>query len=150
MRLQKEQIVVVHPLLDKLLHDYFKRTDAKNGVPPLVMNWPLYVELARQGHLVVFTARAPVNKLVGVAMYHVHSHPHHMGHMCAACDILAVDVDQRGKGIGRALVEYAETALRELDVRVMLHMFRTQYDVDPLFPKLGYKLHEQVYMKEIG
>ena len=150
MRLQKEPIVAVHPLLDKLLHDYFRRTMAKVGVPPLRMNWPAYVTLEQHKNLLVVTAREPVNKLVGFVMYHIYPHLHHMDYICAACDILAVDVDMRGKGIARAMLEYAEPMLRDRGVRIITHMFRTIYDTEPLFTKIGYTLAEQGYMKELG
>jgi GNAT superfamily N-acetyltransferase len=73
-----------------------------------------------------------------------------MGVVCAACDILAVDVDARGQGIARALMEFAEPILRERGVKIVTHQFRVIYDVEPLFPKLGYRLAEQGYMKEIS
>jgi GNAT superfamily N-acetyltransferase len=145
-----EQVDSVFHELDDLLEDYFARTVAKEGLPPLRMNWLAYIELNNRGDLILFTARDHWDDLLGFVMYHIHPHLHHMGVIGAACDILAVNVDQRNNGIATELIERAEPVLRNRGVQYVTHQFRTCYDVKPLFPKLGYKLIEQGYMKEIG
>ena len=149
MNLSMEQVDAVYHELDDLLHDYFARTIAQEGLPPLRMNWSAYIELNNRGNLLCFTARNDDDDLMGFVMYHIHPHLHHMGVIMAACDILAVNVDDRGQGIGTELVEYAEPMLRNRGVRHIIHMFRTCYDVEPLFPKLGYTLFEKSYIKDL-
>jgi GNAT superfamily N-acetyltransferase len=135
--------------LDILLHDYFSRTKAKEGIPPLRMNWDVFIKLNEQGHVMLFTARDG-ERLVGFALYYIHAHLHHMGMMAASCDILAVDVDHRGKGIATAMLKYAEHVFRNRGIDFITQGSRTCYDVEPLFPKLGYRLIEQGYMKELN
>jgi GNAT superfamily N-acetyltransferase len=149
MDLQIEPIVQVYPQLDALLQDYFMRTIASEGLPPLRMNWLAYSNLCQSGNLILMTAREN-HTLLGFVMYHIYPHLHHIGVINAACDILAVGVDHRGKGIGRKLMAEAEPVLRARGVRFITHQHRTDYDVEPLFPKLGYRLIEQGYLKELS
>ena len=135
--------------LDDLLHEYFAKTIAQEGLPRLNMNWPAYIMLNCQGDLHLFTARDEKFKLYGFVMYFVHPHLHHNGLINAACDIIATRIDMRGKGIARMLMEYAESRLRNRGVHFITHQSRTCYDVEPLFPKLGYTLIEQGYFKDI-
>lgn len=149
MKLNIEPVAQTWHELNALLHDYFTRTQAKEGLPQLRMNWAAYTELNEAGGIVLLTARDG-DKLIGFVMYHVFPHLHHMGVINAACDIIAVDVDARGQGIARALMAHAEPVLRNRGVQYITHQFRTCYDTEPLFPKLGYKLFEQGYLKELN
>jgi GNAT superfamily N-acetyltransferase len=146
-----EPVAQAYSQLDGLLQDYFARTKAKEGLPPLHMQWRTYIELEKAGSLMVLTARDDKCELLGFVMYHIYQHLHHTGVINAACDILAVRLDQRNKGIGRALVENAEPLLRSRGAQFVTHQFRTCYEEEePLFPKLGYKLIEQGYLKELS
>ena len=136
--------------MDTLLQEYFAKTVAKEGLPPLRMNWPAYITLNKRNEMLLFVARGVDDELLGFIMYLVHPHLHHIGVTCAACDIIAVRLDMRGSGIAHKMMKEAEPVLRKAGVRYVTHMFRTVYDVEPLFPKLGYKLIEHGYMKEIG
>ena len=144
-----EPVTQAWPDCDKLLHDYFERTIAKEGLPPLRMNWLGYVNLDNSGHLILITARGKDHELLGFVMYHIHDHLHHMGVTNAACDIIAVSVDYRSGGIARRMMKYAEPVLKARGVRYITHQFRTGYKAEPLFPKLGYRLIEQAFVKEI-
>jgi GNAT superfamily N-acetyltransferase len=132
--------------LDALVKGYFATTIAKEGTPPLDMNWPLYEAMQETGALLLVTA-THVDEIVGFGTYFIFYHPHHKTVACAQSDILAVKLRKRGKAIGKNIVMYAENELRELGVQIVTHQFRTCYDVEPLFPKLGYKLEEHSYRK---
>jgi GNAT superfamily N-acetyltransferase len=106
------------------------------------------MRLSAADALLLVTARDD-GRLVGFVMYLVVPHMHHIGSTIAACDILAVDVDARGRGIARKMMAIAEPMLRERGASYVTHQFRICYDVKPLFPKLGYQLVEQSYMKEL-
>ena len=150
MEVWQEAVQECYQQLDELLKDYFAKTVAKEGLPPLRMNWHAYITLNKQNHLLLFTARDDNDELVGFVMYHVHPHLHHMGTINASCDILAVHVDERGKGVATTLMREAERVLKDNGVHFITHQFRTCYDTEPLFPKLGYRLIEQGYLKEIA
>jgi GNAT superfamily N-acetyltransferase len=147
MEIAEARVRDVFEELDVLLHDYFRRSEAAEDIPPLNMNWRAYMQLNDQYALRLFTART--DRLLGFVMYHVHEHLHHIGSINASCDILSVHLDARRKGVAQKLMEFAEPVLRASAVTHITHQFRTCYTAKPLFPKLGYKLIEYGYMKEL-
>jgi GNAT superfamily N-acetyltransferase len=148
MILKAEQVAETYEELNSLVCDYYASTVAAKDLPPLDFNWPIYCALQEEGMLELYTARDK-DELVGFAIYHIYPHLHHRSHLVAACDTLAVRPKHRGKGIGRTLMEYAEPLLKRHEVKSIIHQFRTCYTAKPLFPKLGYKLIEYGYLKEL-
>jgi GNAT superfamily N-acetyltransferase len=133
-------------VLDKLVRDYYATTVASDDLPPLDWNWPMFVELQAQRALVLIVCREE-GLIVGFLIYFVAYHPHHQRVLCAQCDTLATRVDRRGKGIGKKLIEFGEKLLKARGVQMVAHNYRTCYDAEPLFPKIGYKLEEHSYRK---
>jgi GNAT superfamily N-acetyltransferase len=134
---------------DKLLHVYFRHTVAREGVPLLDMNWELFKDLQEKQHLLCVTARETDDTLRGFVMYILSYAPHHKTVLCATCDILAVDLDYRNRGIGRMIIETAETLLVARGVELIIQFYRTGYDDVPLFEKLGFDKYEVGYMKRL-
>ena len=132
---------------DRLVKDYFDRTNAGDGVPSIDMDWVTYLRLEEHGKLAVFTARDDDDIIQGFAMYVVMLNPHYRTKFFAECDIIAVCPECRGKGVARTLIEIAEGVFRRMGVDRMVHKFRTVYDTEPLFPKLGFVEAERTYMK---
>ena len=148
MDIQKEQLVDTVMELDALIRDYFARTKAQEGIPPLRMNWKFYTDLAVANRLAVFTARTDDGALIGFAMYILGHHPQHGGMPFAMCNTLAVDVSHRNQGVGTLLVVAALAYFKDhMDIKMVMHGYRTIYDAEPLFPKLGFDLIEHIYMK---
>lgn len=148
MHMQEENVSVVYEELDELVRDYYASTVASEDLPELDFNWSTYCTMQDEGMLQLYTARIK-EELVGFVMYLIYPHLHHRTHIVATCDTLAVRPKHRGKGIGRALMEYAEPLLKRHEVKSIIHQFRTCYTARPLFPKLGYKLIEYGYLKEL-
>lgn len=147
MKYQRERLSDHINECDQLVKDYFDRTIAWQGMPPLAMNWGLYKKAEEVGNLLFFTARDDDKVMQGFSMYIVSFDPHYHNHKFAQCDILAVRPEWRGRGIGKWLVTHAELALKRHGVDRMIHRFRTIYDVEPLFTKLGFTEVERTYMK---
>lgn len=135
--------------IDEIIRDYWHKTPAHKGVPPLDFNWPLYIESNKNERLLLVTARDNNGKMQGFVMYFIMRHPHHRTMLWANCDTLATRVEARGKGYGTRLVNTAEKLLQARGVKFVTHNFRTCYRTKPLFPKLGYELMEYSYMKEL-
>lgn len=148
MDIRRERLPACINDLDKLLLDYFERTNAQEGQPKLDMNWAQLMGLDDRGHLCIFTARDN-GRLRGFGMYVMMKHLHHATTKWAMCDILAVDPDVRGTGVATQIVEHAAKKLKHMNVDYMVHGYRTIYDVKPLFPKLGFTLIEHSYMKAL-
>jgi GNAT superfamily N-acetyltransferase len=147
MRYHLEKLHDNLPALDVFVRDYFDRTKAKEGVPPIDMDWDQYLLAEDKDRLALFTARTESAKLCGFAMYVVTPNPHYKTVTFATCDILAVSPDYRSLGIARMLIRSAEGVFSSLGVDRMIHYFRTVYDVEPLFTKLGFVEAERTYMK---
>ncbi len=147
MHIAKEDLIDTVMDLDALIRDYFARTKAQDGIPPLRMNWKFYTDLESASRLVIFTARDDTDALLGFAMYILGNHPQHAGMPYAMCNTLAVDVSHRNQGIGTLLVEAALAYFKDTDIKMVMHGYRTIYDTEPLFPKLGFDLMEHIYMK---
>ena len=114
------------------------------------MDWELYKTLEKSQILYIYTARSVRDVLVGVVMYNVVMHPHHMGHRVAECDILSVSLQERGQGVGRKLLSYAEDKLKTLGVSEIVHRFKLPYTATPLFISQGYNAIETVYSKKVA
>jgi GNAT superfamily N-acetyltransferase len=135
--------------MNELVHDYFDKTQAKENLPPLDMDWPTYIEMERNGNVVVVGAYDN-ERLVGFVMYVVAPNLHHRTLKCAACDIIGVRPEYRNQHIARHLMAVAEKRMRDAGVHYISHQFRTDYETEPLFGKLGYDLIEQCYRKRIA
>lgn len=131
-----------------LLKTYF--TNENPGHIPLSMDWLVYEHLEYIGALHTYGARDGRDRLIGAVMYTVVMHPHHAGHRVAECDIICVNPENRGQGIGRGLMHYAEPKLKALGVSELVHRHKLSYDVPPLFLSQGYEAVETVYRKKVA
>lgn len=135
--------------MDELVHDYFERTQASENLPELDIDWPTYIDLERNGNLLVVGAYDDKH-LVGFVMYLITKNLHHRTMLNAWCDILAVRPEHRGRHLGRHLMAVAEKRMRDLNVYYINHQFRIDYETKPLFDKLGYDVIEHTYRKRIA
>jgi GNAT superfamily N-acetyltransferase len=133
---------------NKLLETYFAAENLDHV--PLSMDWQLYQTLEDTKALFTFTARDGRDALIGAVMYVVMMHPHHAGHRTANCDIICVNPENRGQGIGRGLMSYAEPRLKALGVSEITHQHKLTYKVPPLFLSQGYEAVETVYRKKVS
>lgn len=149
MQIKMEHLSDCAGEVNDLILAYYADTNAQDGIPPLKMDWAFFARLAAENKMVLFTARIG-KELIGVNMYLLSPHPQHAGMPCALCNTLAVATAHRGKGIGRVLVEEGTAYFaKRPEEWMVIHHFRTIYDVEPLFPKLGFNLVEHVYMKVV-
>ena len=148
----REKIEDTHDEVEALVRDYFARTKASEDTPPLEFNWHSYVVMERQGMIVLGTVRQNTTKLVGFVFYIVAPHPHHCSIITAHCDMIAVNPDFRGMGLGTLLVEHGVRLLKCIGVSMVIHGYRHTYDADttPLFSRLGFRAIETMYRKDIG
>ena len=147
MRFAREHLWNGTDEFDELMHHYYETTEASNDIPELKLDWDFYKQMENAGNFYVFTASG--EQLNGFVFYLVVQHWKYPSMKMAACDTLAVRPHLRGIGIGRQLVEYAQDMLKPLGVTHMTHNSRAVYDTVPLFEKIGFKLFERVYIKEL-
>lgn len=133
---------------DALVKDYYKRTIADTNMRPLRIRWGVYKELEHASCCKLFTARED-DKLFGFSLYIIQNHLHHEGQCVAHCTIIGVRPEKRRIGIGRLLIEFAEIRLKHCGVTHMVHHHRAIYRVTPLFERMGFRLEELGYVKEL-
>ncbi len=130
------------------MHEYYEKTVARERVPPLDFDWEHYLTAEQMNKFVLIVARDD-ETLAGFVTYYVSTHPQYKTTMYAMCNTLAVALKYRGQGIASKLVKAAEPYLKLYNAKYMVHGFRTVYDVEPLFQKLGFELSEKMYQKVI-
>lgn len=135
--------------IQRILDDNYAHTPARYKTKPFIYMWETYEKLDAANVLVVTTARDDDRKLVGFAMYIVVPASHHRGQIMADCDGITIDRSYRGQGIGKGLYEYTESVLRTRGVDMVINRYRTCYEVEPIFPSLGFELVEHTYRKDL-
>jgi GNAT superfamily N-acetyltransferase len=132
-----------------LFQDYYDRTPVGADSPPLAFNWPAYEALQQVGALHIYTARED-DKLIGLVFYALLPHMHHMSQMVATCFGLSVNLDMRGQGLGRKLIDFAKADLKNLGAHMLVHGARTCYEETPIFERLpGFRLREKTYSLDL-
>jgi GNAT superfamily N-acetyltransferase len=133
---------------DALIRDYYARSNASDGMSKLAINWQRYAAMERAGACFLFLDRD--EQLNGFALYMLYDHMHHEAQCIAQCTMIGVQLEARGKGVGRGLIEAAILFFKPMGVTHVVHQHRLIYDTEPLFEKLGFKKIEVSYMKELG
>lgn len=133
-----------------IFEDYYARSKAGEGMPPLKFKWVVYFNLQNIGLLRVYTARED-GKLLGVNFYVCMDHLHHDDFKVADCVGLSVHLDARGKSVGRKLVDFASEKLKAEGVHAQVHKAKTLYEDKPLFERLpGFTLIEKAYLRKLN
>src|SRR5215467_4300235 len=88
--------------MDRIVHRYYAQGGDKvvDGMPELDIDWEMFraLEAKHMHHLVATFDRG---RMVGFVQNILTWHPHHKTALMAMCDILAVEVSHRGRGLGR-------------------------------------------------
>lgn len=143
------QLAKQYKVMDELVHDYYAHTQAADNVPPLDIDWLTYLQL-EIGEQILAVGAFENERMVGFVMYVISKNLHHKQITIASCDILGVRHTHRNQRVGRHLMAAAELRMRDLNVHYITHQFRVDYEVEPLFGKLGYELLERTYRKRIA
>lgn len=148
--IQVERIRSCLNQLKDIVPEYYEKTVAKEHVPPIDRDWEQSIDLEAQDKLILITARDALDgRICGYVTYYIGPHPAYKTVVFATCGTLAVKLDQRGKGIATQLLKAAEPLVKQYHAKYISHGFRTVYKTEPIFPKLGYRLAELQFVKEL-
>lgn len=114
---------------------------------PLDVNWEQY---KRMSDLYLLVTCRVLGKLVGWVGYFMYDHLRHIGYKMAKEDWYYVQPEYRGKGIGKALFNYAEVALRNKGVRRVMMSCKIDHDHSKMIESLGYQNHEKNFTKVLA
>lgn len=115
---------------------------------PLEPRREVYEHLETIGGLYVFTVRDD-GHLVGYAVYVVDVHMHYASSKQATQDVLFLLPGYRNAGIGMGLINYADTAMRDAGVQVVLQHVKLAHDFGPLLKALDYEQVESIYARRL-
>lgn len=117
-------------------------------VVPLLPDYDVYSAMEGAGALRIFVARES-GEMVGYFVLFVRRHPHYASTLFAYNDVLYLRPEARRGLAGWRLLDYAETALREDGVRVMVVNTKIHAPLDSLLSRRGFDLTERVYTKRL-
>jgi GNAT superfamily N-acetyltransferase len=112
-------------------------------------DWECYQRMEDGGRLKIYTARAD-GELIGYVAYIVNYAPHYKSSLLAVQDVLYVEPSARGAHIGRDLIAYSESALRELGVQVVYQHQKVRHPaLGTVLEGLGYEHVEKTWAKRL-
>lgn len=106
-----------------------------------------YNRLESVGGLRCFTVRE-AGKLIGYVVFLVRRHMHY-DILCAAQDVLFVDLEYRKGMVGYRLIRYAEERLRAEGVTLITQHVKKSNNVGRLLERMGYQEMDAIYAKRI-
>ena len=112
-------------------------------------DWDAYYALQEQGKLDIFTARDD-GILVGYFVVFVSQHIHYKDHLFAKNDLIYLAPSYRKGFVGVNLIKFAEKALKEDGISVMVINTKNHKPFHKLMLFLGFSPSETLYSKYIG
>lgn len=116
---------------------------------PLELDEEKYKDLEKIYATRCYTVRDDKDYLIGYVVFILDFHLLFKGKLFASQNALYIDPIYRKHGIGKGLLEYAENALKELNVVAIRHYVPEVNDFSGLIKNMGYNKLETVYMKEL-
>ena len=145
--IQEEDYLKLKPEANDLILKNWEDT----GLEDLELDpdWSSYDVLYQAGCFGVYTAREN-NVLVGYLGVLARNHLHYKGSVFASNDVLFLDKDYRKGLAGYFLIKYSLEDLKKKGVDVFLFNSTVEKPYDPILKKLGFKHHENIYIKKAG
>jgi len=134
--------------LDRTLNHNYTRKRVEDKIGLQRVNWDFYKQSEANGMILLMTA-IHEDELVGFALYFMYVHPHHPEAKLGQAQFLIVTPKFRGQHLGRLLVQSAMPELKKRGCTHIVHNRRMAYDVEPLFPKIGFEKLEESYVREL-
>jgi hypothetical protein len=136
--------------LKDLVHEHWLEVTSHPEERPLDVAWDQYLRLEEQGMLFVLTARSE-GRLVGYIVHLIYRPLHYKYSIMASDDAHFLKKEFRKGTTGLKMIKAAEEALRKLGVNSITYHSKTRADINkrPVFERLGYKAHEQLFVKHL-
>lgn len=136
--------------LKGLIHEHWLEVTSHPEERPLDVDWDQYLSLEDLNMLFVLTAREQ-GCLVGYVIHLIYRPLHYKYSVMASDDAHFLKKEFRKGTAGWKMLKAAEDALRELGVNSITYHSKTRTDINkrPVFERLGYKAHEQIFVKHL-
>lgn len=112
-------------------------------------NWELYKKCYDMGLLKVYVARDE-GTLIGYIIFNVSFNSHYGAVLQAEQDVLYIAPAHRGKLLGIRLIKYADKALENFGVTLVVQHVKLTSDFSPILERLGYVMTKKIYERRLG
>jgi GNAT superfamily N-acetyltransferase len=123
------------------------------SIPGLLLNPDLekYYDLEAADILRIYTVRDMSSlELFGYALFFVTPHLHYSNNIVAVQDVIYLHPNERKKGWGKQLIEYADTMLKRERVEIVMHACKTHQSFGGLLESLGYQKIDEIYARRLS
>jgi GNAT superfamily N-acetyltransferase len=110
-------------------------------------DWEKYQAMEKNGRLHLVKARAWNRALVGYSAHMVYTALHYKHVLVAEDDVQFLTPTMRGRGIGKAMRQFACDTLKARGVQLVLARFKVAHPHDKHITELGYEPMETVWAK---
>lgn len=131
-----------------LLEQHWDEVATDKRLMVLDPDWVRYQELEDAGAILALTVLVGT-EVVGYSVNLIHSHIHYRSLKLCQNDVLFVTPAARKKRVGLALIHETELLARERGCHVVLMHCKPGTAMDVLMPRLGYRVQDIVYLREI-
>lgn len=136
------------PEYGDFVYEYWHNSPENDTTDRLDFNWDVYRKLD-DDNIIHLTIGRYKDKMVAAALYLIMMDIKRKWKKVATCDTFAVSRDYRGRGFGKLLYYAVEPSLVALGVNEIQNGYREVYNVEPLFPKLGFYAEQRMYVKKV-
>lgn len=129
---------------------HYKEISAFQDIP-LKPDFEKYMLMEKNGMLRCFVVRDNKDsmKLCGYALFFVHKNIHYSSSLQAIQDLLYLDKSLRGKGVGRAFIDWCDGELLHDGVELTYHHVKTKFNFGPMLEQIGYRHVENIYVRDL-
>jgi len=146
---QEESFNEVIDEIKPLLELHYKEIAIMQDKIKLNPDYESYEAAYDAGTLRIFTAREGQD-LVGYFIVVTVNHLHYKDHIFAMNDVIYLKKNLRALGIGKEMIQYAEDALIDSGVSVIMINTKVHQPFDLLMEALDYNCTDRLYGKYIG
>lgn len=118
---------------------------------PLNPDHENYFGIENRGLLRVYTARER-GILIGYSVYFLKRNMHYMDSLQAVQDIIFIQKNKRGGGLGSKLILWCDEQLKDDGIQVVYHHVKVKEGLNfgPMLERHGYELIDQVYGRRLN
>ena len=141
-----EEPFIVVRANDHLIEQHYKEVVVDGRV--MDIHWDYFDNLEKNGSLVTIVARSK-GEVVGYAVFMLQYHLHNRTLITGHNDAVFVRKDKRTRA-GAMILIAAEAILISKGVKMIFWHVKPAVDFGSALLKLGYSVHESVYIKHVG
>ena len=135
-------------LMSELLVEHWQESAKNKTLMVLNPDVEKYAELEKQGALLSLFAYAD-GELVGYSLNFLQPHIHYADLLCSYNDVLFIKKGYRESPLGLKLIRKTEEASQKCGAELMLWHAKEGTTLDKLLPRMGCRVQEIMYCKEL-